>query len=80
MSLTAALLIFAQSAAPQAVEAPATSARPAIAQARASVRIIRPASIDFAEFDRNSRKPSEPAARETQRRRDAAGTPWIEFS
>jgi hypothetical protein len=80
MSLTAAMLIFAQSAAPQVAEAPIVKSRPAIAQARASVRIIRPASINVASFNSDIKEPSDPSAREMQRSRDAAGTPWIEFS
>lgn len=80
MSFTAALLILAQSATPHVAEAPVVRSGPVAVQASASVRIIRPANIDFANFEQASDKVGEPASRETQRSRDAAGTPWIEFS
>jgi hypothetical protein len=84
MSLVAALLIVAQSTAPQiadaSAKAPAARSNPVAVQARATVRIIRPASIDFSQFDEASETAADPNARETQRSRDAAGTPWIEFS
>jgi|GEM_PF-3341325 len=80
MSLTAALVILAQSAAPQAAEATTVRSRPVAVQARASARILRPARIEFSSFDENTQRPIDPDVREMQRSRDAQGTPWVEFS
>lgn len=80
----AAILIVAQGAAPQIVDAsaklPIARSNPVAVQARATVRIIRPASIDFSQFDEAIKAVPNPEAREAQRSRDADGTPWIEFS
>lgn len=80
MSFAAALLILAQSAAPQATPVAPERSRPVAVQARASARIIRPARIEFSRFDEEARQPVDLNAREMQRGRDAQGTPWIEFS
>ena len=84
MSFAAAILIVAQSAGPQVAEANPisvpVSARPVALQARASARIIRPARIDFSSHDEAVQSKAQPNVRESQRSRDAAGTPWIEFS
>lgn len=80
MSIAAALVMFAQSIAPQVADAPVTRARPVAVQARASVRIIRPTRIEFPTLEDAGAKAPEPSDREMQRSRDAAGTPWVEFS
>ena len=79
MSLTAALLIFAQSAAPQVTAATPTTSRPVAVQARASARIIRPARIRFSSFDEDAQQPANAYARDKQHERDSQGTPWVEF-
>lgn len=80
MSFTAALLILAQSASPQVAEVPVVKSSPVAAQARASAKIIRPAQIDFSAFEESRFGESKPSERESQSSRDAAGTPWVEFS
>ncbi len=84
MSLTAAFLIVAQSAAPQVAQSsdiPATSrARPIAVQVRASARVIRPARIDFARVAAASEQSPNAAVNGIQRERDAAGTVWLEFN
>ena len=79
MSLTSALVIFAQSAAPVAAEAPRPRSRPAVERVRARAEILQPTLIrisDLAGSDGEQRDP----ARNVQRRRDEQGTVWIEFS
>ncbi|MEM1052837.1 MAG: hypothetical protein AAGI28_12155 [Pseudomonadota bacterium] len=80
MSLAAALLIVAQGAAPQVAETPVTRARPVAVYARASVRIIRPVSVDFAVFEEVNQQTLVASEPEIQRSRDVDGTPWVEFS
>jgi len=80
MSLTAALLIVAQSAAPQAAEAAAPRARPIAVQVRASARVLRPARIDFSLASTIAGQSPNAAVNGIQRERDAAGTVWVEFN
>ncbi|MEP1421763.1 MAG: hypothetical protein ABJK59_08340 [Erythrobacter sp.] len=84
MSFTAALLIVAQSAAPQIAEAsaasPASRARPVAVQARASARVLRPARIDFSQLQAASAQAPNASVNGMQRGRDAAGTEWVEFN
>lgn len=85
MSLAIALLIAAQSAAPQAVDRDANSvrsagARPVGVQVRASTRIIRSARIDTSDLPQTNEQRINAQANGIQRSRDAAGTLWVEFN
>jgi hypothetical protein len=76
MSLSAGLLLLAQSAAP-IVATPAAASHSVAESVSASVRIMRPTVI------RAAGTQIEGVDRETlppQRKRDEAGTMWVEFS
>ncbi|UAB78763.1 hypothetical protein INR77_03285 [Erythrobacter sp. SCSIO 43205] len=83
MSLTAALLILAQSAAPQAApQAADTSARASrgvSVQVQASARIIRPAQVTFDASGEGSLKVSATHTARVQQNRDSNGTVWADF-
>lgn len=79
MSLSAALVLIAQSAAPSAAPAPAQSAAHIAVQVRASVTIRRPARISIT-ADGEAEIDGDVNAAGVQRNRDAAGTVWFEFS
>ena len=80
MSLTAALMILAQSAAPQAAEAPsAPPSRGVSVQVQASATIIRPARVTFDNAQGSALKVSAPLSAQVQRSRDHNGTVWAEF-
>ena len=75
MSIAAALLVIAQTAAPNAVPAPA----PVAQRATASVAVLRPAQVRIAS-DGNLHVEVSDRAERPERRRDDAGTIWVEFS
>ena len=84
MSVAAALVLIAQSASPVVADTPASSTgsqgrRQVVAQVTASARVLRPAQISF---DTENGVQISDAARNhsVQRKRDAAGTFWLEFS
>lgn len=79
MSLAAALLLLAQSATPMAADAPVSRASPVAEQVRASVTVLRPARVSISR-DGAVEVDSTADPRTVQRRRDAAGTVWVEFS
>ena len=87
MSLAAAfaasLALIAQSAVPaaasQGLSEPASRAQGVAIQASASARVLRPAHIAVS-GDSVTVVSEQGHASDVQRRRDAAGTHWIEFS
>ena len=79
MSLAAALVLIAQSAAPNAADAPAARTTPVATTATASARVLRPARISVRE-QAEVTSAGEGGTANVQQARDAAGTLWIEFS
>ncbi|WP_298471534.1 hypothetical protein [uncultured Erythrobacter sp.] len=79
MSLAAAFVMIAQSAAPAIADAPRGRRTAGPIYVTASARVIRPVEVrlrmtrDGAKVESNSDIP-------VQRRRDKAGTVWIEFN
>ncbi|KEO89204.1 hypothetical protein EH31_14325 [Erythrobacter longus] len=84
MSLAVALLIFAQSVAPQVAQTSDTSstarARPVVEQVRASARVLRPARIVFSQEQASAQENANARVNGVQRTSDAAGTVWVEFN
>jgi hypothetical protein len=79
MSLSAALVLIAQIAAPSAAPAPAQSAAHISVQVKASVTVRRPARISIT-ADGEAEIDGDVNTARVQRNRDAAGTVWFEFS
>ena len=78
MSLAAALLILAQSAAPQVVDTQASTSRGVSVQVQASATIIRPARVTF-EKAAIALQVTAPQSTRVQRSRDSNGTQWADF-
>ena len=84
MSFAVAFVLMTQSAAPGAASAPpkpaSAAVRTPIAQSStATVRVLRPVRIS-ASLEAPPQERRNAAAQRIQRRRDQAGTIWIEFS
>lgn len=84
MSLAAAFVLIAQSAAPIAANAPAAGEAgavraPVAEQVRASVTVLRAERIS-AVLESDAAEQANAPAKRIQRSRDSAGTVWVEFS
>lgn len=77
MSLPCALLVIAQSGAAVAVDAPVARTAPIAERVTARATVLRPARIRFTS---EGQTVTATAVEPVQRRRDDAGTIWIEFS
>jgi len=82
MSFTTAVLILAQSAAPQAADAPTQSRASSgvSVQMQASATVIRPARVTFDREGASALRVSGAQAAQVQRSRDSNGTLWADFS
>ncbi|MEQ8411629.1 MAG: hypothetical protein RIC51_06980 [Erythrobacter sp.] len=81
LDLAFGLFLAAQAVAQPVGESdPAASREPVAVVATATVRVIRPAVIDFAQGGAGDRDDEADAERRRQRRVDKSGTTWIEFS
>ena len=79
MSLTAAFLLIAQSAAPAIVDAPRSQPVAGPVTATASARVIRPAVVRVRQ-ERGAVRVENESELRPQRSRDTLGTVWIEFN